>query len=244
MDSTSLHNDGTLANRYLAEDLTEAELSAYEAYLVQNPEALRELEATARLKVGLHRLREAGELRSLVSERSFLRGPLSIALAAGIAAIVVGFGLWRPGLRTAQPPMLASSLVALVDQSGHMLPLGGTQAVFRKRDTAYDAVVALPAARSAINIRVLPDLNDEVGGSRSPSDAGPYVLSISRLRDDDSATPIASISQLQPSKDGFVDVYVDSRQLPAGRYRLTLQQANSGQESESFVIEVGVFKGP
>jgi len=232
MDSTSLRNDDTLANRYLADDLTETELSAYGEYLARNPQALRELEATARLKVGLQRLRETGELPRLISERSPFHGPLALALAAGIAALVVGLGVWQwhPGLNAGRSPMLAASLAALVDPSGHRLPSGGSQAVFRKRGAAFDAVVELPAAPAAINIRVLPDL------------AGPYELSIARLREDDSGVPMASLSKLRLAADGFIDVYVDSGQLSAGRYRLTLQ--NPGHESESFVVKVSVREGP
>jgi hypothetical protein len=232
MDSTSLRDADTLANRYLADDLTETELGAYEAYLARNPEALRELEATARLKVGLQRLRETGELPRLIAERSLFHGPLAVALAAGIAALVVGLGLWQwhPGFETGRSSMLASSLASLLDPTGHPLPAGGSQAVFRKRGEAFDAVLDLPTAAAAINIRVLPDLT------------GPYELSIARLRNDDSAAPMASLSKLRPAADGFVDVYVDSGRLSTGRYRLTLQ--NSNHESESFVVKVGVRKGP
>jgi hypothetical protein len=230
MDSTTMLNDATLANRYLADNLTEAELSAYEAHLARNPQALRELEATARLKVGLDRLQDTGELPRLLSGRSFFHGPLAVALAAGIAALAVGLGLWHPGFQPTRSSMLAASLVALVGPSGHALPSGGSQAVFRKRGDSFDAAVELPARRAAINIRVLPDLT------------GPYELSISRLREDDSAVRLASLGKLQPAADGFVDVYVDSGQLSAGRYRLTLE--NSSHESESFVVRVGGFRGP
>ena len=72
MSVTNLFNDDdpTIASRYLAGQLTDAERAAYEAELEKDSKALRELEATARLKVGLERLRETGQLDDMLRPTS------------------------------------------------------------------------------------------------------------------------------------------------------------------------------
>ena len=67
MNTQSLIDDPTRAGRYLAGQLPEAESAAYEAHFATDPEALAELEATARLKIGLQRLRSSGELSELLA---------------------------------------------------------------------------------------------------------------------------------------------------------------------------------
>ena len=49
-------DDPTMASRYLADQLSDSEREAFEASLLRNPDVARELEATARMKVGLGRL--------------------------------------------------------------------------------------------------------------------------------------------------------------------------------------------
>mgnify|MGYP003577986533 CR=1 FL=1 len=62
---TRIQDDPGLASRYLAGQLSPAELQAYEQHLLENPDAVRELEATARMKVGLASLRDSGKLEKL-----------------------------------------------------------------------------------------------------------------------------------------------------------------------------------
>jgi hypothetical protein len=232
MATSMFRDDPTAASRYLADQLTESERTAYEAALAQDPEVLRELEATARLKVGLRRLRDEGDLDTLVGKPRFGGSTLLVALAATVAAVVVGVGLWRSDLRTDRPQLLAATLQALVDQSGRVLPQVGTQAMFRRRAEAYDAVVELPAARGAIELRVQPD-------DVKPSST--YRATLSRIRDDNSEQPLGSVADLRLATDGFVTLYVDSSALTPGRYLLSIA-GSSGTDAaaarESFVVKV------
>jgi anti-sigma factor RsiW len=73
---TRIQDDPGLASRYLAGQLSPAELQAYEQHLLENPDAVRELEATARMKVGMASLRDSGQLEKLLRARPALRSPL------------------------------------------------------------------------------------------------------------------------------------------------------------------------
>ena len=68
MQPTDRHQDDAgIAQRYLAGQLSPEEQEAYEQYFIHNPDAVRELEATARMKVGLASLRDKRPARFLVA---------------------------------------------------------------------------------------------------------------------------------------------------------------------------------
>src|SRR3569833_436893 len=232
MNTQSLIDDPTRAGRYLAGQLSDAESAAYEAHFAADPEALAELEATARLKIGLQRLRRSGELTELLAAST--PGPSRtwvLAMAAGIAAAVIGESLWFP--RTGSPPLLGSAASVLKDRIGHGLSVSITSPLFRTRAVKYDAVIDLPAARGAIRLRVLPS---------NPTDTARYQASLARIKDDNNPEQPVSLSDLRASTDdGFVDVYADSSLLTPGRYQLILTRENGGaasNDSDTFVIKV------
>ena len=59
-------DDHHVVARYLADHLTDDERQAFEAYYLEHPEAVKEMEAVARFKAGLHHLQQSGELDRLV----------------------------------------------------------------------------------------------------------------------------------------------------------------------------------
>jgi hypothetical protein len=234
MKMQSLIDDPTRASRYLADQLSEAECAEYEARFIADPEAVAEIEATARLKIGLERLRRSGELSELLAGTG-AAGPNRtwiLALAASIAAVVIGISLWFPRSGSPTAPVLASAASAFKDRSGHSLSVLATAPLFRTRAEKYDAVIALPETRGAIKLRVLPS---------TPVDSARYQASLSRVKDDDSSERIMAIKDLKPgTDDGFVDLYADSSLLAPGRYRLILSReaGESAGESDTFMIKV------
>jgi hypothetical protein len=236
MKIQSISEDPTRASRYLADKLTEAEREAYENRFLQDPEAVAEIEATARLKIGLSRLRESGELAELVGgagathpNRTYL-----VALAASVVAVVISLSLWFPRSTSAPTfPLLASVASAFKDHSGHSLAVVSTTPLMRTRAESYDAVIELPKTRGAIRLRVLPSTSSP--GTR-------YDASLLRIREDDTTEKAVSIGDLQPSaEDGFVDMYADSSLLAPGKYQLILAPRVAGAaagESDTFVIKV------
>jgi len=237
MKMQSLIDDPTKASRYLADQLSEAECAEYEARFIQDPEAVAELEATARLKIGLRRLRRSGELSELIAAGS-PAGPTRtwmLAMAASIVAVAIGLSLWFPRSHVSTRPVLASAASAFTDRSGHGLSVLATTPLFRTRAERYDAVIDLPATRGAIRLRVLPS-------TPADADKAHYQAALTRIKDDDTSEPPIAVGNLQPSsEDGFVDVYADSSLLSPGRYRLTLTRevdASASGESDTFVIKV------
>jgi hypothetical protein len=235
MKNQSLIDDPTKASRYLADQLTDAECAAFEARFLEDPQMVAELEATARLKIGLQRLRRNGELSELLADTG--TPPASrtwmLAMAASIAAAVIGVSLWFPRTGPVSASVLASAAGAFKDNRGHSLSVLATAPLFRTRAEKYDAVIELPAARGAIRLRVLPS---------SPAATARYQAALSRIKDDDTAERGVAIANLQPSaEDGFVDVYADSALLTPGRYRLILTREAGGAttgESDTFLIKV------
>ena len=193
-----LKGDPTIVNRYLADQLAENERRAFEALLVSDPDLLRELEATARLKAGLQKLRDTDQLDALVAEqrsRTPCFSPLQRQSPFSFWDSACFAGTLTPGTH------LAASISKLVDQSGNPLPIASTHAVFRKRADAYDTEITLPASRQAIELSVLPDL-------RAPQTS--YRAALSLIRDDGAADAAASIEPLQAAGDGSVTMFVDS----------------------------------
>jgi hypothetical protein len=200
--------DATVFNRYLDDQLSEQERATFEAYLLEEPNALAELEATARLKVGLQRLRSNGELRDLLKPERLFQRPWMMSLAAGVALVIVGIGLVRWNAPSAPPVLVAS---------GQGFTIVGTYTLLQTRNENYDAVITLPRTPGGIELHVFAD---------QPREGTSYDISLGRVNDDGSVTGIDSLKALQASPEGFVTLFIDSSRLTPGRYRMTL---NTGE---------------
>ena len=228
--------DPVLLNRYLADQLPDAERIDFEQRLTESPAVNEELEGVARLKVGLFSLRKSGDLERALSARSpRSRTPL-LALAASVAAVAVGIAVWRGGNPVA-PPVLGPSLASLADAGGGPPGIVARHAVLRTRVDGYDAIFERPQAdEGALEIRVLPDVS--AAASNEPLS---FHLELARVRDDATLEAVAEVSGLRAGPDGFVTVFASSARLTPGRYRLTIRPDGSTKESreeESFLIRV------
>jgi hypothetical protein len=213
MSTTSIDaGDLVVAGRYLAGQLSPEECAAFEEQLRQDPEALRMLEATARVKIGLAKLRELGDLDELlVPVEPWYQRSSVWATAAAVSIVAIGAVLFRLNLADTQRPVLAASIGSLVDMQGSALPVSSTLALFRKRTEADDAIIETSPTPQAVELRVLPETTVE---------SGRYQVSFGRVADDGSLATVASVDDLQPAGDGFLTVFVDRSQLTFGRYRL------------------------
>ena len=169
---------------------------------------MAELEATARLKIGLQRLRRNGELTALIAGTGAVSPNRTwiFAMAAGVAAVVIGVSLWFPRSGPLSTPVLASVPSAFRDHNGHSLSVLATAPLFRTRAERYDAVIELPASRGAIRLRVLPTAPTGAGPASptAPAESARYQAALARIRDDDSSERIVAIDDLKASaEDGL-----------------------------------------
>jgi hypothetical protein len=224
---TRIQEDPGLASRYLAGQLGPAELQAYEQHLLENPDAVKELEATARMKVGLASLRDSGQLEALLRTPTRLRWQWP-ALAAAAALVVIAVGLWRGG-DVPRATTLAATATELIDRSGQRLAAGSSYALLRTRSSAYDAVMELPPQPRAIELRVRPEV---------PASA--YGVALSRIQPDGSVSQIGNVRELRTESDGFVRLYVDSSRLEAGPYLLVITPAEDRTAASTTAFRIKV----
>jgi hypothetical protein len=223
-------HESELASRYLAGTLSDAERAAYEPKVAEDEGTVRELEATARLKVGLARLRESGELGELLRPTPWAQFRPALALAAAVALVAIGIVLVRlSGTGNTAPPLLAASVTSLVDRQGSVLPVTRTLAVFRKRMQGADATLEAASAPQAIELRVLPETTVA---------SEDYRVTLTRVIDARASESMASIAALRPAADGFLDVFIDASRLTAGSYQLDVL----GTASDGASIAAGTFR--
>jgi hypothetical protein len=220
-------DDRHVVARYLADQLADDERQAFEAYYLEHPEILQELEATARFKIGLMQLRDAGKIGALLEPQPWYRRTRYLAAVAAAAAVVIGvltFNARNPAPR----PLLIASADALVEQFGSSIRIAGTYTIMRVRGSAYDADIELPASPQIIALRVLPEVVAE-----PPR----YRVTLASIADDESVHEIASVAHLQPDSDDHVLLFLNSEGLQRGRYQLSL----SGDAGTSTAATTSTF---
>jgi len=226
-------DDLTTTGRYLAGQLSHEEREAFEAQVRRDPDTLKTLEATARLKVGLAKLRERGELDELLAPDPWYRRRFTWAAAAMIALAALGIMLTRQDSMPSRHQLVAGSIASLVGPTGVSLQVTAKLAVYRKRAGSPDAVLETSGSTGAIEMRVLPE---------TAVNSHDYKVTLARLSDDGSVlTALAMAEHLQPADDGFVTLFIDSSQLRAGQYRLDIAgevPAGSVAPSDTFLLRV------
>lgn len=198
-------DDHHIVARYLADQLSESEREAFEAYYLEHPEVVREMEATARFKAALASLADRGELSQLIHARPARRPGRWLAIAAAIAAVAIGVTYV---MRTSAP---RSNMVARFESLN--VPVGMTVRIERTRGVA-DVEFKLPAEGTAVALQIAPDFV-----------ANPPIYRVSLTRESDKATqPQATLDRVA-ADDGIVTVYLDRSSLEPGMYRLSVEGA-------------------
>lgn len=213
MDRTYIDNHHVLA-RYLSDKLSEVELRDFEALMVTDPELVKDLEAAARIKVGLHKLDKTKELGPLLttSANSWSRNTRIFALAASLAVVAIGVTLFV-NRAAFQQPSLVASVTSLTDRAGKPMAIFSRYEILRLRGISYDAEIEMPATPQAIELRVLPEY---------PAKPNRYRVNIVRVGDANELLPMGSVDGLVPADDEFVTLYLDSSKFVRGRYQLTI----------------------
>lgn len=213
-------DDHHVIARYLADRLSDAEREEFEAYYLEHPDVVKEMETVARFKAGLIDLQRTGELDTLIAGRPRTGRSHYLMAAAAIAtvAIAVTFFATRD---SRLPPLLAGSPSLLVAGNARPPAIGAVQRVFRTRSTGADVEIELPAARQAIALEVLPE-----------SEGTTFGASLATAR-----RVLATTSGLTTNTDGLVAMYLDSSRLAPGSYELTLTN-EATNEASVFTVRI------
>jgi hypothetical protein len=226
--------DPTLPSRYLANQLTEAERIEYEALLSRSVESLAELEATARLKVGLKKLADEGELPALQQDAPRARRSYLLPLAASVAAIYVGVALWR-SIGPPTIPLFSASAGSFLGRDGHTLPLVAATEIFRRRSGAADASIELSDSRGILEWHWA-----------APQGATPERYDVV-LTTSDGKPPqvVGEIKGLRADENGVVRWYVDSAGLVTDSYKLKIsEESSTAQPGKAETFSIRVRLGP
>jgi hypothetical protein len=220
-------DDEHIVARYLAGQLDETGTAQFEACYTHDPDIVRDLEHTLRLKEGLALLQERGELEALMRRRA--RWPRAAGLAAGIVALAAGMWLWTSHARVAP---IAGTITALAHANGMPLRIASTHVLVRTRGSQPAVEIALPPDGGALELRIVP--------SYRPKNAAFHVM-LGRLDAADTVVPLGGIHATASSDDGFVTAYLDAARLSRGRYLIEARPERGderGAPADRFVIEL------
>ena len=200
--------------RYLAGQLSTEETRDFEALMARQPEIAAELESAARFRAGLAALRERGELAALLKPRAPARRWLQTGIAASLAVLAAGVGLWIR-FEPATAPLLSGTLAPLHASGGDSQDELQSYRFVTNRDARNTAVqVELRARHNVLEFSILPD--------RSAGEAQSYRVALDAVTDGGVASELATASSLRADADGFVHVYADSARLRQGAYELVI----------------------
>ncbi len=201
-----------MVDRYLAHELSAEEVAAFEEFLLEHPETQAEIDAARRMKLGLARLREKGELQALVAGGSRWSGA-RLALAASVVLAVAVGTLYLA--RT--PTMLAVSLDAFAAKQSSR-PAAEVTFV-RTRDAARQ-VIQTPAEGQLLALSIHTDMH------------GPettFEVRIAREGEEEPKELLAELEDLRSDSE-TLSVYFDARAAGAGDYRITVDYIKAGLE--------------
>lgn len=86
-------DDHDIIERYLADQLSEAEREGFEAYFLEHPEVVGQMDRTAKLKSALMELDTEGRLQPLMAARASRRWLVALAVLGVIAVLAASIAL-------------------------------------------------------------------------------------------------------------------------------------------------------
>jgi hypothetical protein len=202
------------ARRYVAGRMSEAEESDFETRLLEDPQMVQEVETTRRMREGLQHLQRIGELDRGTPARTawWARAPLAAAASVVIVLAAATVYYFRP----AEPSTIlyASAESSATGSSPPSYVLAET------RSENQGVAIPMPEPRGIIRLNVL---------TAHPDVAGPRQLELKRADTPANSEPLARI-EAGPADQGLVAVFVNTEQLAAGPYVLTvIEPQTTGQ---------------
>lgn len=196
----------TSAERYVADRMTPEEIAEFEARMMAEPAIAADVDVRQRIKAGLERLEEQGQLAPLLQgSPAKSRAPrYALAASLALALLVAGFAAWQLGPGGApQEGVLASLTSAPADgvADSFLLALTRNQA----KPTEIRVQPAVP-----VRLRVLADT----------SATGPFTVEFAGHR-----------QTVELSPDGYVDVHLVAAKPGTSEYPLTVTPASGAAQT-------------
>jgi hypothetical protein len=221
-----------IIERYLADQLSEDEVAAFEEFCQKNPEIYRDIEATLRFREGLAVLRERGRLQTV------LRAPprrLWVSVAAAAAVLLAAVGLWTARLKNPSPPTASKS--PILSASSAAAPILGTFVLVTQRGPHSQAALSVPRKTGAVVLKILPsDFTHD----------GHYAATLLKQDATGAQTPVTHVDDLKPTSDRYVTLYLNPIELPPGDYELTLSGMSPTQTTvaDHFALSISSHDVP
>jgi len=228
-------DDQHFVPRYLADQLSDEDREAFEAYCREHPEMFRELETTARVKAGLAALEKTGRLEETLSARPAGVGAFVQRYAAGIAVVGVGVAVLA-GVGILRAPAMGSSVAQVSGRFGAALQVDAKYELVRMRKPEeFDLQIELPTPPAAIRLNVMPD----EGGAAS------YRATLSNDVEGGSEKLVATVDGLvptvvRPDEPPYVTLFIRTEKLEPGAYSLVVEREDGKPTAKqpAFRIEV------
>jgi len=193
---------------YVVGRLADDERRTFEDRLVRDPELVREFERSLRLREGLEHLRAQGYFeKSVQRARGFRIWPAALA-AATIAGVALF--LWLQP-HAGPSPVLMASLESRT--AGTVAPSIAAHFTFVSLREASTPDLDSPAA-GLIEFRAAPGMR---------TTASRFRVTLVHHDEGESVTPVATLTGLTVSADGYVHCYADASRLGPGGYVLRLE---------------------
>jgi hypothetical protein len=191
--------------------MDEAEEQRFEESMLENPPLAAEVDARQRMKAGLQRLEERGELAALLAQPPAPSRFLRYAAAAAVL-LVLGASLayWKSG--TPSRPFIASSLQALTGSGATSHGVAATYVLASTRARPEETVITAPSGGGLVRIQVVPDSGAE----------RPYMAALARIEDGREHLLADRVTVQGAAGGSLVDLYLDPAALEPGDYRLRL----------------------
>jgi hypothetical protein len=211
-----------IVERYLANQLTDPEADAFEAYVEAHPEIVREIELATRMKSGLATLRQRGDLETVThaKRRSGMRRPALLAASVAVVLIAGAF-IVRQWSAAPQAVLLASTAEELLGNGDQPLAIAARLFVTRTRGEPAESLAAPPAAAV---LELTLDLH-----ATDPS----ATYSVHLLRVAGSAlNDVGGLSRASARADGSLSFFVRGSALTAGNYLIRVAGSDSSEPVE------------
>jgi hypothetical protein len=226
MTPTERERDYVTMQDFIAGRLPDDEHRAFEDRLVHEPALARELEQSLRMREGLQQLRTQGYLTKAVPRGASFRIWVPALVAAGCAGLALF--LWLSRVSEPSPVLMAS-----IESRPNVVPLVAAHFTFVVVRGDSTPNLDLPSA-GLIEIRAAPSTRVAVRG---------YRVTLVRRQEVGVAEPVAVLTGLAVSTDGYVHCYADAARLVPGSYALRVEPDNNspgGAEMFPFNLRAGV----